>query len=433
MRIRHIHIRDYNQFKDFTLDLSYPADHPTKAGKPLDKVCFIGYSGTGKTSLLKICKAILFEKYIEREMNFSGTMRWGVTDFPVNVENGKRTASPNPNMEVVRDVNQHLDGSTVLISFPQELIIAGDEAVRQIAEYRGDSEIARKPYTLSDKAFVHYDFALGSIREMWEDVLLKLRNYRIEELSRSQRVTQEMAYSEERGTKAFEDYQTWKKVSPNPIKLLAEKLAPFFERFNLQLALDFDFRKEADLWMPQVRTLQGTLIPHEALSTGTKQLLWTILPLTLIDIRNAVVLLDEPETSLFPAVQRTLIDDYVQAFTPFGQLFVATHSPIIAAQFEPCERVILAFNDDGTIRATRGTAPVGADPNVLLYEDFGQTSLLTEQGLKHYERYIELHSLIRFAEDEIQRDVLVNEYLDLANAYKFPKHKIDYKTPVSAA
>ncbi len=51
MKVSHIYIKDYHQFKDFELDLTYPAGHP-KAGKPLDKVCIIGQSGTGKTSLL---------------------------------------------------------------------------------------------------------------------------------------------------------------------------------------------------------------------------------------------------------------------------------------------------------------------------------------------------------------------------------------------
>ena len=52
MKITKLKITNFQQFKNFELDLTYPKGHP-KAGKPLDRVCFIGQSGTGKTTLLK--------------------------------------------------------------------------------------------------------------------------------------------------------------------------------------------------------------------------------------------------------------------------------------------------------------------------------------------------------------------------------------------
>ncbi len=55
MKISRIEISAYHQFKDFTLYLTYPKGHE-KEGMPLDKVCLIGQSGTGKTSLLNICR-----------------------------------------------------------------------------------------------------------------------------------------------------------------------------------------------------------------------------------------------------------------------------------------------------------------------------------------------------------------------------------------
>ncbi|MBL0015713.1 MAG: hypothetical protein IPP17_04565 [Bacteroidetes bacterium] len=49
MKIHKIILKDYQQFKDLEIDLTYPVGHE-KAGQPLDKVCFIGQSGTGKTT-----------------------------------------------------------------------------------------------------------------------------------------------------------------------------------------------------------------------------------------------------------------------------------------------------------------------------------------------------------------------------------------------
>ena len=55
MKITRIELRGYNQFKDTDIDLTYPQGHE-KAGKPLDKICIIGQSGSGKTSLLRLLK-----------------------------------------------------------------------------------------------------------------------------------------------------------------------------------------------------------------------------------------------------------------------------------------------------------------------------------------------------------------------------------------
>ena len=65
MKITKINIKDYHQFKNFELDLTYPNGHE-KAGQPLDKVCFIGQSGTGKTTLLNVIRAIVGQDLMEK-------------------------------------------------------------------------------------------------------------------------------------------------------------------------------------------------------------------------------------------------------------------------------------------------------------------------------------------------------------------------------
>src|ERR1039457_4215077 len=56
MKITRFVISDYHQFGYLNIDLTYPKGHPTKGGQPLDKVCFIGKNGTGKTTILKAIK-----------------------------------------------------------------------------------------------------------------------------------------------------------------------------------------------------------------------------------------------------------------------------------------------------------------------------------------------------------------------------------------
>ena len=65
MKVTKIELKDYLNFKtESSIDLTYPSTHLTKAGKPLDKVCFIGQSGTGKTTILNLIKRFSFEQEI---------------------------------------------------------------------------------------------------------------------------------------------------------------------------------------------------------------------------------------------------------------------------------------------------------------------------------------------------------------------------------
>ena len=57
MKIEYLEIKNYKQFADLTLDLTYPKGHE-KEGEPLDKICIIGQSGTGKTNLLNLIVSI---------------------------------------------------------------------------------------------------------------------------------------------------------------------------------------------------------------------------------------------------------------------------------------------------------------------------------------------------------------------------------------
>ena len=54
MKIRKLWIRGHNQFKDTFIDFTDPA-----TGEAVDKVCFIGKNGTGKSTLLRLIKDII--------------------------------------------------------------------------------------------------------------------------------------------------------------------------------------------------------------------------------------------------------------------------------------------------------------------------------------------------------------------------------------
>ena len=71
----------------------------------------------------------------------------------------------------------------------------------------------------------------------------------------------------------------------------------------------------------------GELSPED-LSSGEKEILLLLLRVFLSDENEAVVLIDEPETSLDISWQYKLIDLLVE-LNPNAQFFITTHSPSI--------------------------------------------------------------------------------------------------------
>ena len=134
---------------------------------------------------------------------------------------------------------------------------------------------------------------------------------------------------------------------------------------------------------------------------------------------ESVVFVDEPEGSLYPDFLYDIVSTY-QTIAPGAQIFMATHSPIVAAQFKPEERFILSFDDNGKLLLRRGTSPEGDDPNDLLVQDFGVSSLMTEAGEEAWRRFLELRRKIPLASAD-EREGLVEEYSRLGTEYHFPQ------------
>lgn len=133
------------------------------------------------------------------------------------------------------------------------------------------------------------------------------------------------------------------------------------------------------------------------------------------------MLVDEPEASLHPNFLYDIVDVY-QSVCVGSQLFFATHSPIVAAQFKPEERVILEFDENRFVTASRGSAPEGDDPNDLLQRDFHVRSVLGKEGVKKWKRFLELDELLRRETDATLRAQYRREYMEIGAAYNFEPH-----------
>lgn len=363
-KIYKIAVKSFNQFKDFTIDLTYPANHENKEkrGKPLDKVCFIGQSGTGKTTLLNLIRHLtdLDKKNIPAPISKSVEIYYRLADkddnrridYKVALENGEI------NCEVIDIKNQtntkkHSEletriaasASPALIYFPPDIITQIGALNKDLDE---EIEIKGDDFSM-DEAVI--DFSEKDVERIWNEILQKTKEYRKAENNKKIKLANILINTndEKEISNGKKEFEAWQAENPNPIKDLAENcLNKFLSRFNLKI--NTELKATEDLKFIRFEPLQrDEEIQPEFLSTGSQQIILKAIPLYEIAPRNSIILFDEPENSLYPDVQREIVG-FFQEMTDNSQFFFATHSPVIASSFEPWEVIELVFDKYGNIR-----------------------------------------------------------------------------------
>ncbi len=370
MKISKISIQNFRQFQDFELDLTYPENHP-KAGKPLDKVCFIGGNGTGKSTLL------------------------------INLYTDNRIQ--NSDLIIYSPAETHTNSGVGLRDVPSVIL---DHALRYFKNFPTRFEVSN-----------------DSIRTFWE-LLIFLIKKRENDLK-------EFEEREENLDKTIREVRTeFDKANPD----ILQEIAKLWNKILDKAGLEFDIKNASkpiqltDNLKAYIKTKNATSetnkkVNYNQLSTGIRNFIFRLGHIFTLyfnrEIKNGILLIDEPENSLFPDFLYDLVDTYL-GIIQNTQLFMATHSPIIAAQFEPCERVILEFGENGKVYARKGNSPAGDDPNDLLIRDFGVRNILGKEGVKKWERYIELKILIKHETDTTVKQQLMQEFMKIGQAYNFP-------------
>lgn len=106
------------------------------------------------------------------------------------------------------------------------------------------------------------------------------------------------------------------------IDMLFQEIDGYFGQIGKRIEIDKErnylvFREDA-----------GVTIELEMLSAGEKQLLYILLTVFLMDEQPAVLLMDEPESSLHIEWQEKLIKS-IRKLNPLCQIILTTHSPSI--------------------------------------------------------------------------------------------------------
>ncbi len=365
MKVHSITLNNYNQFKDLVIDLTYPEGHP-KAGQPLDKVCFIGQSGTGKTTLLRLIKlCVTFNGQIGENVFFKDI---GLNTISMNISfdnyffNSVPTKDwvlvenclPNPKnndwySEFESDRNRYIEKNRpILINFPTEhLSNVKDDNFEHNYISSFDKENFRLDYlkNLNQNSFI--DFSYEDKIKALDYLKQSIKNYKLEELELKQKIANEAISKNSKFEdlkKLTDEFNEWLNSKPNPLEELINYLNPTLHQLGLKIKEDFDTKLILQSGDISLQTLDGKDVAREFWSTGTKQIIDTVVPLYEIKPKNAILLIDEPERSLYPNLQQQIIDLY----TSVGdncQYFFATHSPIIASSFDPWEIVELKYDE----------------------------------------------------------------------------------------
>jgi energy-coupling factor transporter ATP-binding protein EcfA2 len=182
------------------------------------------------------------------------------------------------------------------------------------------------------------------------------------------------------------------------------------------VGLRFDFAQQPH----PVLLPDGSSLPFTALSPPIQTLLLRLGQVYSqyfgSDLRPGSLFLDTPEEGLSPELRQGLIDLYrTFLLTQKAPIFVATHCPLIAAQFPPARRLRLKCMPDGTITLARGVAAAGSDLNRILKSDFESEAHVTSTRNTEAKsnRYTRLKRAIQESENQDELADLIDEVMTM--------------------
>jgi hypothetical protein len=466
MKVSKILIKGFQQFENFQLDLTNP-----ETGEPLEKICLIGPNGTGKSTLLGFVIWMLIKGVNQDPLThpFRAAQEFGnILEPLIRVSN---LGQPVPALFGIR---LHIDGHTYwicqlfgVVPHMSSKMFHYHGAIEETAEWQ-NFLISDLP-TYDPDHFHNYEIDVLNFKKLENphDILIHEPSDQSTRLSSDPPAASlndalnffqdQPFYSISVSTASNfwrlviylenirdNDYRNFLKQSENRKRMLEDvdqefdalyprilpELGKVWFRILERCGLEFDWaaaklpvhlNENLEAYIKLVKT--GIPLHYNQLSSGIRNYIFKLGYLKALyfnrQIQRGFLLIDEPENCLYPDLLYDLMDDY-WSIIENTQTFVSTHSPIIAGQFEPYERFHLDFDDRGYVTASRGVSPAGDDPNDLLYRDFQVRSIYGKKGLEKWDRFRELRKLIAASDDPATKETLMQEYLEIGNAYNFP-------------
>jgi predicted ATPase len=126
-----------------------------------------------------------------------------------------------------------------------------------------------------------------------------------------------------------------------------EKLKDFMNNIFNDMDMQISFKsldKDKNIYF---ENRNGETISIDTLSTGEKELLSKVFYLYIFDIKDSIIMIDEPEISLHPSWQNRVVNIYKNfAKKNNNQIIIATHSPqIISSTPDESLRILVKENE----------------------------------------------------------------------------------------
>ena len=325
MKIEKVHIKNVKGIKD--LELSFRKDD-----KILDVIVLAGVNGSGKTTILEAIKDFFYNKYL----NFNGPEKSNV-NLDIFFENFEKNKIEEA--EKSSDNYKHAlwDFFGTLQSYNLYRKNSNDYYRNQIA----------KRFDIPPK--IIYVPAENKFEEIQTYSTTLSKEYEFINTINSNVIRDIPSYIATRRNylATIEEDLTMKEVTNKVVN----EINGIFNILELDVKLK-GFSKD-EKTMPIFENSAGEEFDINDLSSGEKQLFLRTLSIKMLEPKNSIILIDEPELSLHPKWQQRIIEVY-KKIGENNQIIVATHSPHILGSVSNENIFILYRNENGKIEAKTG-------------------------------------------------------------------------------
>ena len=334
MKIEKVHIKNVKGIKD--LELSFKKDD-----KILDLIVLAGVNGSGKTTILEAIK----DFFNNANVNYSNLEKSNV-NLAVFFEDFEKNK--------IEEAEKYSDNfKHALWEFFNTL--------RSYDYYRKDSndyyqnQIAKR-FDIPPK--IIYVPAENKFEEIQTYSTTLLKKYEFINTINSNVIRDIPSYIATRRNylATIEEDLTMKEITNKVVN----EINSIFNILELDVKLK-GFSKD-EKTMPIFENSAGEEFDINDLSSGEKQLFLRTLSIKILEPKNSIILIDEPELSLHPKWQQRIIEVY-KKIGENNQIIIATHSPHILGSVSSENIFILYRDENGKIEAKTGDE---------LYSSYGQ-------------------------------------------------------------
>ena len=336
MKIKKIEFEGHKVLGDLSIDLT------DESGKPLDVVVFIGDNGTGKTQILKSIVDVfrLFElSMTSNNDNQSNNITTKELESDTEISNQLVTLIVDERKLSFED---SVKGSPFWTSWDDEPYKMSRSAPKRLVVWMpAELNIEKSHEVIYD---IDDDFKVIEDASKW--TLGDINKYIIETINGALR---QAAIKKTLTNETYDDE--------------IKKINTIFKDLDLNVKLD-SLPSGIDA-IPIFKTNEGKKIDIKQLSSGEKHLFFRMISLKSLNINNAIIIVDEPETSMHPDWQRKIIKVY-ESIGENNQIIMATHSPLILGSVKTEGVRKLVRNDEGKIELEPVSQTYGKNVEHLL-------------------------------------------------------------------